>query len=222
LSGDGRIRLFVVSATRLYRDGLADILGREGFDVVGTAPNALDDAASIERARPDVVLLEVVGTQSLPAVHALTASGAKVVALALPEVADDVLAYAEAGISGYVSRDAGSIADLVASVESVARGELLCSPQVAGALVRRVADLAARATRPRPRALLTRRQLEIVGLIEAGLSNKEIARRLCIEVPTVKNHLHAIFEKLDVHRRGDAVARARADGLPVVLARARD
>jgi two-component system nitrate/nitrite response regulator NarL len=117
----------------------------------------------------------------------------------------------------YVSRDEGSIVDLVAAIDGVARGELRCSPQMAGALARRVADLAVRAGRPAPPVQLTGRQLEIVGLIAAGLSNKEIARRLCIEVPTVKNHLHTIFEKLDVHRRGEAVARARSQGLPVTV-----
>jgi DNA-binding NarL/FixJ family response regulator len=213
------IRLFVVSATRLYRDGLADILGREGFDIVGTAANALDCAAQIDEPPADAVLLEVGGADGIPAVRTLTALGAKVVALALPEVEADVLAYAEAGIVGYVPRDDGSIDDLIAALDRVARGEMLCSPRMVGALVRRVADLAAMVGPHESRADLTPRQLEIVGLIEAGLSNKEIARRLGIEVPTVKNHLHTIFEKLHVHRRSDAVRLARRHGLPVRPAR---
>ena len=56
---------------------------------------------------------------------------------------------------------------------------------------------------------LTRRERQIVGLIDQGLSNKEIASRLCIELPTVKNHVHNILEKLHVRRRGEAVARIR-------------
>jgi len=52
-----------------------------------------------------------------------------------------------------------------------------------------------------------------MGLIDEGLSNKEIAKRLRIEVATVKNHVHNILEKLQVHRRGEAVARVRG-GLP--------
>jgi DNA-binding NarL/FixJ family response regulator len=215
VTGGEGIRLIVVSATRLYREGLADILGREGFDIVGTSSSALQCATQMEELEVDVVLLEVGGVDGVPAVRTLTSLGATVVALALPEVEADVLAYAEAGIAGYVSRDDGSVADLVAAVDSVARGEMLCSPRMVGALVRRVANLAAAADRAEPAADLTPRQLEIVGLIEAGFTNKEIARRLCIEVPTVKNHLHAIFEKLSVHRRGDAVRKARSHGLPV-------
>jgi DNA-binding NarL/FixJ family response regulator len=57
---------------------------------------------------------------------------------------------------------------------------------------------------------LTSRELEVVDLIDRGLSNKEIASRLSIEVPTVKNHVHNILEKLGVHRRADAAARMRA------------
>ena len=76
-------------------------------------------------------------------------------------------------------------------------------------LLRRVAALAAGNGGGLPRAQLTSREREIVGLIDRGLSNKEIARDLGIEVATVKNHVHNILEKLQVHRRGEAAARVR-------------
>ena len=143
-------------------------------------------------------------------VRALPAT--KVLALAMPEIEPRLIALAEAGISGYVSRD-GSIEDLVEAVDSVHRGEMLCSPRMAATLLRRVTALAAEQPLARPRAQLTGRQLEIVGLIGQGLTNKEIASRLCIELPTVKNHLHTIFARLDVSRRTEAAARAREQGL---------
>jgi ATP/maltotriose-dependent transcriptional regulator MalT len=82
---------------------------------------------------------------------------------------------------------------------------------VTAVLLRRVASLAGG---PAPEAgpALTRREREIVCLIGKGLSNKEIADSLRIELPTVKNHVHNILEKLRVHRRADAVAAARARG----------
>jgi len=90
------------------------------------------------------------------------------------------------------------------------RGEAVCSPRVAGALLRRIAALATDGRSDRVPAHLTKREREIMGLIDEGLSNKEIAKRLRIEVATVKNHVHNILEKLQVHRRGEAAARVRA------------
>ena len=98
--------------------------------------------------------------------------------------------------------------DLVAVVESVARGECLLSPDIAAKLFRRVATLA-REPRLEPiQETLTARELDVLRLIDEGLSNKEIATALSIELPTVKNHVHSILEKLDVRRRTAAAARA--------------
>jgi DNA-binding NarL/FixJ family response regulator len=136
----------------------------------------------------------------------------KVVALGIPGVEPDVIAIAEAGASGYVARD-GSMDDLVAVVESVARGECLLSPDIAAKLFRRVATLA-REPRLEPMdGKLTARELDVLGLIDDGLSNKEIAKALSIELPTVKNHVHSVLEKLNVRRRTAAAARARRLGL---------
>ena len=207
------IRVFLVSATRLYRDGLADALSSR-FEVVGAAASPFPALEEIVASRPDVVLLDSDAPDSVDAVTAVVSAvpEARVVALAMPEVEPRLVALAEAGIAGYVSRE-GSIDDLVAVVESVSRGEMLCSPQMAATLLRRVTTLAAERHPARSRGQLTERQSEIVALIAEGLTNKEIARRLCIELPTVKNHLHAIFARLDVSRRAEAAAHARAHGL---------
>jgi two-component system, NarL family, nitrate/nitrite response regulator NarL len=136
----------------------------------------------------------------------------KVVALAVPDDESSVVACAEAGVAGYVTRDQ-SIEDVVAVVESVAHGELIASPRVAATLLRRVTALAAdRGASALPGARLTPRELEIVALIEKRRSNKQIARELCIEVNTVKNHVHSILKKLHVDRRADAVERVRIAG----------
>jgi DNA-binding NarL/FixJ family response regulator len=81
-----------------------------------------------------------------------------------------------------------------------------CSPRAAAALLRHIAVLA----NERPDAVeLTTRELQIVRLIERGLSNKEIGRQLCIELATVKNHVHNILAKLEVGSRREAVAHVR-------------
>src|SRR6266571_3842650 len=130
---------------------------------------------------------------------------ARVVALGVIEDYDDVLGCAEAGVPGYVPREA-SIDDIVGVIESVHRGEAICSPRVAASLL---AALAAGSVAGPLRAHLTDREREVVHLIDDGLSNKEIARELGIEVATVKNHVHNILEKVQVHRRGEAAAQVR-------------
>jgi two-component system, NarL family, nitrate/nitrite response regulator NarL len=207
------IRVLMVAHIRLYREGLADMLREEPrIDVVGTASGADEAVAALREQEPDVVLLDMAIPDNVWLVRALVAAvpGTKVVALAVPEVEREVLACAEAGVAGYVTRE-GSIEDVVAAVESVARGEMLCSPRMAATLLQRVATLALERSPQSIESRLTRREIEILDLIDQGLSNKEIARRLTIELSTVKNHVHNVLEKLHVSRRSEAAARVRAE-----------
>ena len=131
---------------------------------------------------------------------------AKVVALAVSDTEEDVIACAEAGACGYVLRDE-TLDDLETVVEGVARGEIQCSPRITASLLRRVGTLAAELRGPSPNASLTAREAEVAELLDQGLSNKEIGQRLGIALPTVKNHVHRILDKLHVHRRAEAAAR---------------
>lgn len=203
------LTILVVSDIRLYRDGLAELLShREAVRVIGTATRP-DEALQLAcELNPAVVVVD----QALPGSLLLSRTlgevrpDIRVVALGVPESEESVLAFAEAGIAGYVPRE-GSVQDLVEAVERATRGELQCSPQIAGTLIRRLAWRAAGGNlAPSP---LTAREAEIVRLIDQGLSNKEIAVRLGIEVATVKNHVHNLLEKLRVHRRAEAAARLR-------------
>ena len=94
------------------------------------------------------------------------------------------------------------------------RGELLCPPRTAALLLGRLASLAKGETNNLDGVTLTRREREIVTLIDGGRSNKEIALRLNIEVATVKNHVHRILDKLQVTTRAEAAARLRETGGP--------
>src|SRR5207253_904968 len=105
----------------------------------------------------------------------------RVVAFAVAEVEKNVLACAEAGISGYVAQD-GSVEELVTAVLRALKGEVLCSPQIAALLFKRIATLSSsRSTAPAPAdAPLIPREREIAALVACNLPNKEIARRLCL------------------------------------------
>ncbi len=207
------IRTVVVSDIRLYREGLADALERSGrCEVVASAADVFGAIAETKAHRPDVVLLDLALLDADEAVAALAGGDppVKVVALGVREVPSEVIALAEAGVAGYGTRDT-TLDELADVVESVARGEMVCTPRIAALLLQRVAAVAARDRDPRDDERLTRRENEIVELIDEGLSNKQIAQRLSIEVATVKNHVHRILDKLGVHGRAAAAAQVRRD-----------
>jgi len=201
------IRVFIAADVRLYREGLAETLGRqEGLIVAGAQRCGPEALALIAELLPDVVLLDVGVPQSCALAREIQRSAPRtsIVALGVGESAAQMLAYAEAGITGYLTLDT-SLEDLIVVVQSAARGEAICSPQLAGRLVRRLAALAVDREPDPPEARLTGREREIVALIERDLSNKEIANSLGIEVATVKNHVHNLLEKLSVHRRSEVI-----------------
>jgi DNA-binding NarL/FixJ family response regulator len=207
------ISVFVISGICLYRDGLADMLGHTGrIVVVGSAANVAEGVSLCKRLaeRPDVILLDTIPEDAEHRIGSLTAAlpGARVLALTVPNRESEILAVAEAGIAGFVTSDA-SLDELVAAIESVARDEALCSPSVTAALMRRLASLARERPESSPIEPLTAREREILELIDDGLSNKQIAQRLQIELSTVKNHVHNILGKLRVERRAEAAAIAR-------------
>jgi two-component system, NarL family, nitrate/nitrite response regulator NarL len=202
--GDGRILTFVCVAIRLYREGLAQILAStDRIEVVGTAAAPAKAVDQLRRLDVDVLLVDIACVEAVSALPRLRAAapGAKVIALAVPELPTEVLSRAEAGMEGYVTYDA-SIADLISAIEGVHRGELICSPRMAGELLRHIGRLAAGQSVD-AHVPMTPRQREIAVLVGDGLSNKDIAQRLSLSLPTVKNHVHAILEKLQISRRSE-------------------
>ena len=125
------------------------------------------------------------------------------------ETKEDVIAWAEAGVIGYVPNTAAS-ADLVRLIMDIHGGEQLCSGRVAAELLHRIAvsdSLGIARNALSPALPLTRREREAAELIATGLSDKEIARRLNISLATAKLHVHNLLGKLNVQRRGQVVVR---------------
>jgi DNA-binding NarL/FixJ family response regulator len=208
------VNVLIVSDIRLYRDGLAEMLSRDGrLRLAGTAESISTALCQVATRDVGVVLLDMGMPESLTAVRAFAASGrpVKVVALGISETRGDVVSCAEAGVRGYVCRES-SLEDLVTAVRCTMDGELHCPPRIAAALMDSVARLSARATMD-DGVQLTDRELEIAELLDQGLGNREIAHRLHITVATVKVHVHHILEKLGTGRRGEAAAKLRRVGL---------
>ena len=198
-------RVFVLAEARLYGEALAEFLSRRRFQVVGVGAPPDFRLEALRSAKVDLILVDARLSALIAEVKGF--GGAPVVALDVAESEDAVLACAEAGATGFVYRDA-SLEGLLTTLESVESGEMPCSPRIAARLMNRLAWLAGDQP-PTTAADLTPRELEILKLVDAGLSNKEIGRRLSIELSTVKNHVHSILEKLGAHRRGEAAARFR-------------
>jgi two-component system nitrate/nitrite response regulator NarL len=204
-------RIVVVSPMRIYREGLAHALAQYGsISVVGAVGHINDLTPILKDAAVDVVLFDLAAEGGLTALRRLASSfELKVVVLGLSEEEAHIVACARAGIAGYVTLD-GTLHELVQRARDATVGEFNCPPRVAATLLR---SLAVSTMVDNPRTAtgrLTPRESEIVQLIARGLSNKQIARHLTIQVATVKNHVHNILEKLGVRRRADAVRVAYA------------
>jgi two-component system, NarL family, nitrate/nitrite response regulator NarL len=203
-----RVRVLFVSDVRLYREALAAWCQRRPVLRMVAAVGHRDAAVAVVREqRPDVALIDMRMPDGCDLARALLQAmpELKLVGLGLAETEDNVLAYAGAGFAGCVPREA-PLDDLIEILRGIARGEVRYSRSITAALLHR---LAGAASAPTGRMTLTPRETEIVRLIDDGLSNREIARRLAIEPATVKNHVHNLLEKLHVSRRGEAAARLR-------------
>jgi two-component system nitrate/nitrite response regulator NarL len=202
-------RLLIVADVRLYREGIqASLSNRPQFSVIGAVSNAEEALRLAAETPPDIVIVDMATRHSLTVVRSIRHDlpDAHIVGFGVDEVEGEVLACAEAGLAGYVPSDA-SLDELVVRVESVHRGELLCTPRMAATLFRRL-ESRNHGDDPQPQAVvLTAREREVLKLVDDGLSNKEIAVQLRIEVSTVKNHVHNVLDKLNVTSRMEAAAR---------------
>jgi DNA-binding NarL/FixJ family response regulator len=210
----------IVSEIRFLRESLAEILGRTpSIEIRGQSATLADALAVAATLRPAIVLLDAALPSSRAAVAQLSATlpEARVVVLAIAETEENVLAWAEAGIAGYVPNTA-SVSDLTSLIGQISRGEQTCSSRIAGSLLRRIATAGRTATSPAPPAPpLTRRECEILRLVCAGLSNKDIARRLSISLGTTKSHVHNLLGKLSVQRRAEVTRLYAAHSVAVAI-----
>jgi len=213
------IRVLIIHRSRLIREGFAFVLAhQESMSVIGSVAGVGEVVGDLERVRPDVILLDLClpdrgGLRDAQWIREVL-PGAKILMTGLSELESDVLACFEAGAAGYLPQEA-SLEELLNSIQAVAAGEVLCSPKVTALLVSRIAEASRERELRRVQGLpnLTRRELEIIALVEEGLSNKEIAVRLEIEIPTVKTHIHNILEKLQLDGRREAAQYVREWGL---------
>ncbi len=204
------IRVVLVNAIRILCNVIAAVLENEpDIEIVGSTTTA-DEALALARQCDVLVISTLVpGDAAFRITQTVVQAKlpVKILILGLAESKAEILRYIEAGAAGYILQD-DSVDDLLEKIRTTYDGQALVSPEIAAVLVSRVAELSQSPAATVPRsdltAELTPREREILELIRQDFSNQEIAAQLCIEVGTVKNHVHNILEKLNVNSRRDA------------------
>jgi two-component system, NarL family, nitrate/nitrite response regulator NarL len=207
------VLVYVICRVRLYHDTLVKLLNRQaGISAVGSAEIGENLISSLEAIAPDTVLLDLGSPEALPLAARIVRArpGTRILGFGIDDAPLRVIACAEAGLCGYVPSDA-SVADLANAARRIALGHTVCSAEMADKLFLHLRNVALGGPASSAEAALTSRQRQILGLIEEGLSNKQIAQRLALGPSTVKNHVHGLLGRLQVGRRTEAVARIRQD-----------
>lgn len=205
--------MVVYSPVRLFAEGVAAYLDSqpESRAVACCQFDSVHDA--VGKGRADIVLLDVTDRRVLAEGRRLVQAfpDLRVIALAVPEAAEEVIACADHGFVSYVPRNA-CVEDMLDVVQRALREEVVCDPKVSGGLLR---ELRRRRAMAAPADSggeeLTKREREVLRLLGRRLSNKEIARQLCLSTATVKNHVHSILTKLKINGRQEVVARLEAN-----------
>jgi DNA-binding NarL/FixJ family response regulator len=212
------IRLLIADDQRLVRGGFRMILeAQDDIEVVGEAADGLEAIDLARRLQPDVVLMDIrmPGVDGIEATKRLLAepvSRPRVVMLTTFDLDEYVYEAMRAGASGFLLKTAPPD-QLAGAVRAVVAGDALLAPEI----TRRLLDSFIRRPPPGsgPQGLdeLTKRELEVLGLVASGLSNAEIAQQLYVSEATVKTHVARVFAKLHVRDRAQAVIAAYESGL---------
>ncbi|MEM7334627.1 MAG: response regulator transcription factor [Chloroflexota bacterium] len=214
------IKVLLVDDQSLFREGLSTILSiQDHITVIGEAENGQAALEQFAILNPDVVLMDVrmpildgvAATKSLKDKH----PNARVILLTTFDDDEYVFEGLRAGAAGYLLKDVPS-KKLIEAIETAASGQTFLQPSVAAKVVAEFNRIATTPTAQQKQTLvepLSDRELEILGLVGNGRSNKEIAAELFIAEGTVKNHLTNILGKLAVRDRTQAALKARELGL---------
>jgi DNA-binding NarL/FixJ family response regulator len=212
------IKVVVADDQTLVREGLVTLLELSpGIDVVGSAADGEEAVSVASRERADVVLMDlrmprVDGVEATRRITALLPT-TRVIVLTTYADHESVYAALQAGARGYLTKDSDA-AEIRRAIETVHAGEALLDPSVQRRLIEGMkASAPAAQSRPSYPDGLTQREVDVLRLIAAGLSNQEIAVRLFISETTVKTHINNIFSKAHLRDRSQAVAYAFRHGL---------
>ena len=214
---DTPVRILVVDDHPIWRQSVARDLDEAGHHVVGTARDGAQAVRVAKATRPDVVLLDL----HLPDMSGaevtrllLTADPAtRVLVLSASGERQDVLDAMTAGATGYLVKSA-ELAELISAVRSVAAGQAVFTPGLAGLVLGEFRRLAGGASQQEPAVpALTERETEILRLVAKGLTYPDIAGKLVLSTRTVQNHVQNTLVKLQLHNKAQLVRYAMERGI---------
>ncbi len=223
MTDDRPVRLVVADDQAAIREALGVMLDlTPGLSVVATAADGAEAVRAVAQHRPDVVLMDLnmPVLDGVAATRQILAEHPEVAVLVLTTYADDasILGALAAGARGYLTKGAGR-ADIARAVTAAAAGQSVLDPAVQARLVAAATAAPASGTRQsapvdrEPPDGLTSREVEVLRLIAAGRSNREVARELFVSEATVKSHVNNLFAKTGVRDRAQAVRYAFDHGL---------
>ncbi len=203
-----KIKLMVIEDNRLLREGITAMINEQSdlkvVAALGTSENILE---KINTLKPNVALLDLGlrNQNSLQIVKSVKkkSSGTKIIVMDLIPVHEEILEFVQAGVSGFILKDA-SVDDFLKTIRAVAAGEKVLPSNLTDSLFSQIVVHAV--SGPKSSSLIksvrmTKREKQVIELIADGLTNKEIAQKLNLSTYTVKSHVHNILEKLALHTR---------------------
>lgn len=216
-------RVLVVDDKELFRQGLVNLLeSRSEVEVVGQAANGLEALAQARRLLPEVILMDI----EMPVCDGIRATvlikkelpRINIIVLTLSEDDRNLYTAIKAGATGYLLKDV-TLDELTRGIQSVKRGEAVIFPSMAVKLLKEFSqrfepdEASGEALNEAETPGLSEREREVLNLIAAGATNREIAQRLVIAENTAKVHVRNVLDKLHVRNRQQAAALAIKEGL---------
>ncbi len=212
-------RILMIGRKTMCLEGLSAILSASpGIEVIGRSTDWKDGLARAATLEPDIVIVDMVHCEecgpATPVACVSALESTKVILVGLPDADSGIIDAFEAGALGYLTLSGQSAEDVRRVVTTVAAGEAALDPKLSAGVLSRMRRLA-RSAGPGParEATPTERENDVLELLVAGRSNREIAHALNVSESTVKNHLHALYAKLGVESRSQAISEAIRRGL---------
>ena len=211
-----KVRVLIADDQTLFREGIKDLLENERLiEVVGEAADGQEVIRQAKKLKPDVILMDI----KLPHLDGVSATrqirkecpNTNVLILSGYEDEAHVMESIQAGANGYLSKMLPAT-ELVNALKTFANDGVMIPQPVMGKLIAGLRQMGSSDGSNSPVAL-TKTEIRVLVLLGSGMSNKEIAAKMDCSVKTIKNHLNAVFQKLEVSNRTEAVVKGIEMGL---------